>query len=201
MPDAVTNSGNQFVGILLAAGKGSRFDPTGAKNKLLQPLPSGDIVVRAAATNLRAAVPTVVAVVRPGTNELASQLRSLGCEVTECPTAGQGMAESLVHALSVARDAAGWVVALGDMPYVQPATITALIGAIEAGADIAVPTIQGQRGNPVAFSTRHLARLLELQGDQGARSLLKAFPVVEVPVGDIGIVRDIDAAADLARPV
>lgn len=192
---------DKFVGILLAAGKGTRFDPTGAKNKLLQPLPAGDIVVRAAAKNLRAAVPAVLAVVRPGTNELASQLRSLGCEVTECPTAEHGMAESLVHALSRARDAAGWVVALGDMPYVQPATIAALIEAIGSGADIAVPIVQGQRGNPVAFSPRHLPRLLQLRGDQGARSLLKAFPVTEVAVEDAGILRDIDAAADLAQSI
>jgi molybdenum cofactor cytidylyltransferase len=192
---------NQFIGILLSAGKGSRFDPTGAKNKLLQPLPAGDIVVRASAKNLRAAVPSVLAVVRPGADELASQLRSLGCEVTECPTAELGMAESLVHALSVAQGAAGWVVALGDMPYVKPATITALMEAIQNGADIAVPTLQGRRGNPVAFSPFHLPRLLELRGDQGARSLLKAFPVTEVAVEDEGILRDIDAAADLAQSI
>jgi molybdenum cofactor cytidylyltransferase len=192
---------NQFIGILLAAGKGSRFDPTGVKNKLLQTLPAGDIVVSASAKNLRAAVPAVLAVVRPGAAELASQLRSLGCEVIECPTAEQGMAESLVRALSVTRGAAGWVVALGDMPYVRPATIAALMEAIRHGADIAVPTLQGRRGNPVAFSPFHLPRLLELRGDQGARSLLKSFPVTEVAVEDEGILRDIDAAADLARPL
>lgn len=188
----------RFIGILLAAGKGTRFDPTGARNKLLQPLPGGDSVVRAAAKNLRAATPAVLAVTRPGAGELGSQLRALGCEVTECPSAEQGMAQSLVHALSVAKDAAGWVVALGDMPYVRPATIAALIDAIREGADIAVPTHQGRRGNPVAFSPFHLPRLLELRGDQGARSLLKAFTVTEVAVEDEGIFRDIDSAADLA---
>jgi molybdenum cofactor cytidylyltransferase len=111
------------------------------------------------------------------------------------------MAESLVRALSVTRGAAGWVVALGDMPYVRPATIAALMEAIRHGADIAVPTLQGRRGNPVAFSPFHLPRLLELRGDQGARSLLKSFPVTEVAVEDEGILRDIDAAADLARPL
>jgi molybdenum cofactor cytidylyltransferase len=188
---------DQFVGILLAAGKGTRFDPTGAKNKLLQPLPAGDFVVNAAASNLRAAVPAVLAVVRPQTSDLAQQLRALGCEVTECPTAEHGMAESLVHGLSLAREAAGWVIALGDMPYVRPATIAALIEALQSGADIAVPTYQGHRGNPVAFSPFHLGRLLQLRGDQGARSLLKSFPVVERPVEDAGILRDIDAADDL----
>ena len=191
----------RFVGILLAAGKGSRFDPTGTKNKLLQPLANGDSVVGAAAKNLLAVLPDVLAIVRPGTQTVASQLRSLGCQVNVCPTAEEGMGASLVHALSHVPDAAGWVVALGDMPHVQPATIAALVAAVRRGADIAVPTYQGRRGNPVAFSRIHLSRLLQLSGDQGARSLLKAFPVIEVDVDDAAIGRDIDFEADLAEPV
>lgn len=188
---------SQFFGILLAAGKGSRFDPSGAKNKLLQPLAGGEVIVSAAAKNLLAAVPRVLAVVRTDANGVAAPLQALGCEVVTCPTAEDGMAASLVHALSATPNASGWVIALGDMPYVRPATIAALVQAIERGADIALPTYQGRRGNPVAFGRRHLPRLLELRGDQGARSLLKTLPVTEVAVEDAGIVRDIDVADDL----
>jgi molybdenum cofactor cytidylyltransferase len=39
--------------------------------------------------------------------------------------------------------------------------------------------------------------LLALQGDQGARGIIKANPVVEVEVDDPGIFRDIDTSADL----
>lgn len=194
-------STDQFVGILLAAGKGSRFDPAGVKNKLLQPLANGDVVVEAAAKNLLAALPKVLAVVRPGADAVASSLHSLGCEVTVCPTAGDGMAASLVHALSLAPNAAGWVIALGDMPYVQPATIAALINAVKHGAEIAVPVYRGKRGNPVAFGRAHFSRLLQLRGDQGARNLLKAFPVTEVAVDDAGIERDIDVVTDLDQSV
>jgi molybdenum cofactor cytidylyltransferase len=76
-----------------------------------------------------------------------------------------------------------------------------LVAAVRRGADIAVPTYQGRRGNPVAFSRIHLSRLLQLSGDQGARSLLKAFPVIEVDVDDAAIGRDIDFEADLAERV
>jgi molybdenum cofactor cytidylyltransferase len=37
------------VGILLAAGRGRRFDPAGLRNKLLQPLADGEPVVVASA--------------------------------------------------------------------------------------------------------------------------------------------------------
>jgi molybdenum cofactor cytidylyltransferase len=188
---------SQFAGILLAAGKGLRFDPTGVRNKLLQPLPNGETVVAAAAKNLLAVLPTVRAVVRPGADAVAAQLRALGCEVIECSSADQGMGASLVHALSQPCNASGWVIALADMPHVQPATISALIDAIKSGADIAAPTYIGRRGNPVAFSRKHLPDLLRLGGDEGARSLLRAFPVSEVAVDDAGIRQDIDTATDL----
>lgn len=193
----VQNTTGQFIGILLAAGRGLRFDPSGAQNKLIQTLACGDIVAVAAARNLLAALPRVLAVVRPGADAVATQLRAVGCEVIECPDADQGMGASLVHALSHARKAAGWIIALADMPYVQPATCIVLIDAIKRGADIAVPTCDGRRGNPVAFGRTHLSELLRLGGDQGARSLLKAHPVTEIAVDDTGISRDIDTAIDL----
>jgi molybdenum cofactor cytidylyltransferase len=188
---------SRYVGILLAAGRGMRFDPSGAQNKLLQPIAGGATVVAAAAKNLLTVLPAVLAVVRPGADAVEAQLRAAGCAVTICPDADQGMGASLVHALSHHRDAAGWVIALADMPYVQPGTVDALIDALEHGADIAVPASLGRRGNPVAFSRVHLNNLLRLGGDQGARSLLTAFPVVQVKVDDAGIHRDIDTAADL----
>jgi molybdenum cofactor cytidylyltransferase len=187
-----------LTGILLAAGRGARFDPSGGQNKLMQPLAGGELVAAAAAKHMLAVLPDVVAVVRPGAVAVESQLRSAGCDVTQCPNADQGMGVSLVHALSRRGDASGWIIALADMPHVQPATIQALAEALRQGADIAVPTYRKQRGNPVAFSRSHLAQLLQLSGDRGARSLLLEFPVTEIAVDDAGILRDIDTPADLS---
>jgi molybdenum cofactor cytidylyltransferase len=187
-----------LVGILLAAGRGRRFDPTGKRNKLLQQLPDGEPVAVASARKLLAVLPRVIAVVPPGDGGVGAALRALGCEVTACPDADTGMAASLVHAVRHSLpQARGWLVALGDMPYVAPQTIRALCDALDAGAGIAAPVLQGRRGNPVAFGARHLEALLALQGDQGARGILKNHPVTEVLVDDPGIFRDIDTDADL----
>jgi molybdenum cofactor cytidylyltransferase len=192
-----------YSAILLAAGRGARFDASGAHNKLLQPLPSGVSVAATSASHLLAVLPQVTAVVRTGAEPLAEQLQALGCQVSICPDAAEGMGTSLRHGLQQSLlqmpQAKGWLIALADMPAVQPATIAALIEALERGADIAAPSFQGQRGNPVAFSRTHLPRLLQLQGDQGARSLLRSFPVAEVVVEDVGIRFDIDTEADLER--
>jgi molybdenum cofactor cytidylyltransferase len=185
------------VGILLAAGRGRRFDPSGARNKLLQALPGGEAVAVASARTLLSILPTVIAVV-PEDGALAAALRALGCEVTVCPDADSGMAASLVHALRISLpNPHGWLVALADMPHVAPQTVRALAAALAAGAAIAVPVSAGRRGNPVAFGAEHLPALLALRGDQGARGLLKSCPVTEIAVSDPGIFRDIDTPEDL----
>jgi molybdenum cofactor cytidylyltransferase len=186
------------VGILLAAGRGRRFDPSGSRNKLLERLPDGELVVAASARKLLAVLSRVIAVVPPDDGGVADALRALGCEVTVCLDADTGMAASLVHALRHSLPTAtGWLVVLGDMPFVRPQTIHALSGALGNGAGIAVPVMDGRRGNPVAFGALHLPALLALHGDQGARGILKSQPVTEVAVDDPGIFRDIDTSADL----
>ena len=190
------------AGILLAAGRGSRFDPTGARYKLLQSLPNGEVVVVASARALLAAVPRVVAVVRPDDAVTASLLRGLGCDVVACANADTGMAASLACGVQYAQDADGWLIALADMPYVQPATMAALANAVGQGgganaAAIAAPVYQGQRGNPVAFGRAHLQALLALAGDHGARRILKNNPVNELTVNDPGILQDIDTPSDI----
>ena len=185
------------AGVLLAAGRGSRFDPTGARYKLLQALPNGEAVVAASARALLAALPRVVAVVRPDDAATASLLRGMGCEVVACANADTGMAASLACGVQHTQDANGWLIALADMPYVQPSTMAALSAAIGQGAGIAAPMHLGQRGNPVAFGRVHLAALLALEGDQGARSILKNNPVNELMVNDPGILQDIDKPSDI----
>jgi molybdenum cofactor cytidylyltransferase len=193
--------GDAHVGILMAAGRGRRFDPAGGRNKLLQLLPSGEPVVAASARKLLAAVPRVVAVVPPDDGGVAALLAGLGCEVTVCADADSGMAASLVHAIRVSlrtQAPGAWLVALGDMPHVAPATLAALRDALAAGAPIAVPVHAGRRGNPGGFGRAHLDALLALEGDQGARRLLQTCPVTEVKVSDPGIFLDIDTPADLS---
>jgi molybdenum cofactor cytidylyltransferase len=197
--DLLATKENQpgYTGILLAAGKGRRFDPAGIRNKLLQRLPGGDMVVLQAARNLQAAVGRALVVVPAGSPLLVAQLSAQGLTVTECGDADTGMAASLMHGVRLASNASGWVIALGDMPFVRPETIRQLIAALAPGAGIAVPSYRGVRGNPVAFGRVHLAQLLQLSGDVGARSLLQRYPVVELALDDPGVCRDIDTVADL----
>lgn len=194
---AVTGNPDHISGILLAAGSGSRF----GGDKLLHPLPDGVAIAAHAARNLLASGLNVTAVVRPGDFPLADMLEQEGCHVTVCQEAAQGMGASLAHAVRTERGAAGWVVALADMPRIKPETIRRVAAAIAAGAAIVAPSFQGTRGHPVAFAARFGHELAALTGDSGARALLEREreALVLIDCDDPGVLLDIDRRADLER--
>lgn len=186
-----------LVGVLLAGGSATRF----GSDKLLHPLPDGTPIAVAATRNLIAAVPRVVAVVRPDAPDLERALRAAGAEVTVCDRAAEGMGVTLAHAVRASGNVGGWVVALADMPFIRPETIRRVVEAVVGGATIAAPHYRGARGHPVGFAPAFRSALEQLVGDAGAREIVKANPaaLARVDVDDPGVVRDIDTPADLAR--
>lgn len=188
------------VGVLLAAGLGSRYDPAGTRLKLLQPARGGRHggipIVAAAARNLMSAVDRTLAVVRPSNHphqrELHALLEREGCELVVCEQADHGMGASLACGIRASRDAEAWIVALGDMPAIAPASIGAVADALRAGHATAAPTYRGQRGHPVGFSSRCQSSLLACEGDRGARAVLEAFTPHLIAVDDEGILVDVD---------
>ena len=188
-----------IVGLLLAAGSGSRF----GSDKLLHRLPHGVPIAVQAARHLLGQIPRVIAVVRAGADESAGALAAEGCEVVVCQEAHEGMGASLACAVRAAGEAQGYVVALGDMPFVRPSSIAAVCEALAKGALLAAPYFRRRRGHPVGISGRFREELLALRGDEGARGLLQRHAplLVKVPCGDPGVIRDIDAPGDLAPPL
>ena len=185
----------KLCGILLAAGASKRF----GSDKLLHPLAGQTPVALTALANLRAAIPHVIAVVRPGATVLENLLSEAGATVILCVNADDGMGASLASAVSASGDVAGWVIALADMPYIRSDTIAKIAAALAAGADIVAPAYRGVRGHPVGLSARFRPQLEALRGDEGARSVLKehAELVKLIEVDDPGVCRDIDTQADL----
>jgi molybdenum cofactor cytidylyltransferase len=194
-----------ITGLLLAAGSGSRF----GGGKLLAPLPAashgvaaGTPIGVAACFHLAAALPRVVALVRPRDAALREQLRATGVEVVECARAHEGMGATLASGVEATADASGWIVALADMPWIAPATIEAIATRLREGASIVAPMHAGQRGHPVGFAAPWFAELAALTGDEGARSVIARYAaaVQTIEVDDPGVLRDVDLRQDLAAP-
>ena len=192
-----------IVGLLLAAGSATRF----GSDKLQHSLPHGVSMAVQSARHLRSAVPRIVAVVRPASEQLSQSLKQESCEVVVCENAAEGMGASLACAARAAArlfpDAEGYLVALGDMPFVRPSSIAAVRDALAGGAPLAAPFWRARRGHPVGIAGRLIEELLTLRGDEGAKALLaaNAHSLVKIPVGDPGVIRDIDTPADLAPPL
>lgn len=185
------------TGVLLAAGFGSRFDPQGQHNKLLARMPDGTPVAHESAHRLLQVVMRVVAVVRPGSDALARLLNDAGCDVVFAAGATRGMGASLAAGVDASDDAAGWIVALADMPRIATTTIEAVARTLDDGASLVAPFYEGQRGHPVGFGIEHRDALLALDGDSGAKSLLTSQRVTRIDVLDAGILRDVDTPEDL----
>ena len=189
----------KIVGLLLAAGSATRF----GSDKLRHDLPHGVAIAVQSARHLKKELELVFAVVRPGADEIASTLRKENCTVVVCENAAEGMGASLACAARAAGPADGYLVALADMPFVRPSSIAAVREAIAGGAPLAAPFWRMRRGHPVGIAGQFFAELLNLHGDEGAKALLAANPrrLVKIPVGDPGVIRDIDTPADLAPPL
>jgi len=188
---------SNVVGILLAAGSGSRF----GGEKLLHPLADGVAIAAHAARNLLAALPSAIAVVRWGDFPLYDMLEQEGCHCTMFQDASRGMGASLAHGVAQAREADGWVIALADMPNIRPETIRIIAAALEAGALIAAPMHDGKRGHPVGFSAPLRHELEALNSDEGARAVIERHhgDVKLVECDDSGVLLDIDRRDDLER--
>ena len=70
----------------------------------------------------------------------------------------------------------------------------------ERGALIALPTVDGKRGNPVLWSRRFFPDLMAIEGDVGGRHLIDRYgeAVVEVPLAGEAALADIDTPEALS---
>lgn len=194
--DGDSNVAGSIIGILLAAGSATRF----GGDKLLAPLDDGTPLGVRSLRNLACCVDSVIAVVRPEDEILAARLADDGAAVTVCPYAANGMGQSLAWAIRATPLAKAWVIALGDMPWIQRATTQRIVDALDAGAAVVAATHREERGHPVGFSRRFFTDLAALSGDEGAKTVLRAHAaeLQLIAIEDAGIARDVDTREDLA---
>lgn len=181
--------------IVLAAGQGSRFraEAGADQDKLLAECVGHDGVARPVIEQVLRNLPERVQrrwlVTSPERTEVIRLAQAYGCEVVMLCSAGMG--DSIAAAVAATGPADGWLVVLGDMPFIRSSSIERVIEGLEEGG-ISVPVQEGQYGHPVAFAQAFGAGLMALTGDRGARPLFDQAVVREVVVDDPGVLWDID---------
>jgi molybdenum cofactor cytidylyltransferase len=176
----------KVTGIILAAGLGSRMGGN-KMSALYKGVPMVQAVIMAAkASNLHDIF------IITGFETIETEVKTL-----HNPDYSTGLASSLKVGLSAVKTE-GAMILLGDMPLITPFHINTLITSFRKTSDIIVPICNGEQGNPVLWGCEHFAQLLTLEGDSGAKSLLRPLrSFVKHIHMDNAILRDFDTKESL----
>ena len=179
--------------VILAAGQSTRF----GSQKMKHVLSNGKTILRSCVEQYKK-VFSQVTVVIANDAQLNKKLTELGVDVVTVNQPELGMSYSLIAGIKSRSKAGPWLIALGDMPYVKTQTLSRL--AVKATANNIVAPVCGDRcGNPVIWGESFRSQLLSLQGDVGAKQLIKmnVSDVLKVRVDDVGVLQDIDRPEDV----
>ncbi|AXA56477.1 nucleotidyltransferase family protein [Pseudomonas thivervalensis] len=187
--------------IILAAGAGSRFRRIAGsdKDKLLADCTGRDGAVRSlieqVLVNLPASLEKRVLVTSQDRPQAIRMAQAYGCDFVELDSPGLG--DSIAAGVQACPDLDGWLMVLGDMPFILPSSIEQVATEIREDG-ISVPVLAGEYGHPVGFGREFGPKLMALTGDRGAKVLFAGAQVVEVPVDDPGVTWDVDVPDALA---
>jgi molybdenum cofactor cytidylyltransferase len=177
------------AGLILAAGGGTRF---GSAPKQLADFHGRPLLEWAVGAQCRVdALARVVVVLGAHADEVRDRVDFGRAETVVCSNWESGQAASLRCGLLELSVATKVVVTLGDAPLVTPEVITRFAAAPPRTRAL----YDGRPGHPVVLGPDEISALMTLEGDHGARELLRGGPVLEV--GHLCSGRDVDTPEDL----
>ncbi len=185
----------EIMGILLAAGKSTRF----GSNKLLHQLGNGNCIAQQAAKTLIKNIPNSIAIMNNNETELSRLFSAYGFTCIVNNQYQSGMGSSIACAIKNTNNAQACVIALADMPFIKSSTIKSIIKKMGKEKCIIAPSYKGKRGHPVLFSQHFFAELSKLNNDVGAKELIRKNQscLTLIEVNDSGIIKDIDILDDI----
>jgi molybdenum cofactor cytidylyltransferase len=181
---------------VLAAGRGSRLAAPAPKPLLV--LEGRPLVAWALAAATAADIAPVLLVVGRA-RRAVTRAAPTGVEIVRSRHWRHGIAHSLHAALNALEptDVTAVCVGLADQPLIGPDAYRRLAAAHADGAQLAVATYDGTRGNPVLLGRTLWPEARGLRGDVGARSLMSRHEVVAVDCSGTGDPSDVDTLDDL----
>ncbi len=197
MPDTF-----RAVAVVTAAGSAERF---GGK-KLLAPVAGEPLLDHTIRSLLDGGVTEVIVVV--GTDargELERDVNALSdprVRPVENPDPSRGMFSSIQAGVANANGDA-LVILPGDMPYVRPETVRAVIAKYREQPAIVSPRYKGKRGHPVVMPLSLRDEIAATAATKNLHDVIHHHQDerVDLDVDDPGVIRDVDTPADLERPI
>jgi len=187
-----------ITAIVLAAGLSRRM----GRAKLLLPLEGRPVIRITVERVLASGIPRVVVVTGPEPRPLEEALTGITVTFAINPSPESGQASSIKFGMkALPRETEAALIVLGDQPFLPAAVIPSLLAARRSAATpIVAPRYRDGRGNPVLFGSGMFPELLELSGDQGARSIIERDPGrVTLVDFDVPMPEDVDTPEDYGR--
>ena len=189
------------AGIILAAGMSTRFGRP-KQTLMLQGKPLLEWVIDAC---LASCLDRIILVLghdaRKILNTLEHKISATRVQTVVNSCYRAGLSQSLRSGLSAIKQTNPSVMfLLGDQPMVDPNMINLLLDKFWASEkNICVPVCQGDRGNPVIFSSFFYGRLFQTENDIGARHIIQENPdqVLWIEIDNPWCFFDVDTEDDL----
>lgn len=187
---------DDIVGLIMAAGHSTRF----GSDKRSATLADGQTLLQATTAMAQPIFQGTYVVIRASDNAATLELNSEA--VIRAPEAPIGLGTSIGAAfqylLTHSHNASAAAVLLGDMPWIKPDAFATLLPNTTENT-IVRPMYDGNAGHPVIFGRQFWPELAGLQGDMGARTIIKKHHNAcrLIPVADVGVLRDVDRPDDL----
>ena len=164
------SGGDMRIGaVLLAAGQSSRF----GGNKLLADFGGRPVVCRAMEA-VRELAP-VRRVIVTGNEEIAALAKTYGFAVISNRQPELGLSRSIHLGVESVADLDAVLLLTGDQPLLTGKSLKRLCSQFESGEQGMACLRDGTHsGNPAIFSNRYFTKLLALEGDCGAKGILRA---------------------------
>lgn len=198
MSDANAAGRMTVAGVLLAAGQSRRFHDG---DKLLATLGGTPVILRAARGLVAGGAAPLVVVTAPHHDRRRAALS--GVTVLDVHAEGEQSSSLTAGIGAVPASAAGAILMPADMPLVTPEIVQRLLGEFHAagGRAIVYPSIANVQYPPVVWPRDLFGDLRALQGDGGAKPLIRLHTAraVAVPFESHDAFIDIDTRDDLAR--
>ncbi len=188
---------------ILAAGKSSR-----AKTNKLLVKADGEPVISKTVTAITKSKfideKNVLVITGHDSEKIEAVMAQHTVQIHFNPRFETGMSESLKIANELFHEETDYIlIALADMPFINPQTIDRLIetAVTHPEYDVIIPTFQRKRGNPVLWRRSYFHGVKDLSGDRGGRSIIKENEetVLEVEINDPGILIDLDTPEMIAQ--
>jgi molybdenum cofactor cytidylyltransferase len=176
----------------------------GRSKALLTTAAGATFVAQLVSTLLEGGVADALVVGRPDDRPLRHEVDRIHGRVQfiENPRAEQGQLSSVIAGLNAADrpGTAAILVTPVDLPLVRPESVAALLAAFASSKHSIVRASHGgKHGHPVIFGRPVFAALRRADPDIGAKAVVRSHDVLDVEVGDAGVLYDIDTPDDYER--